>query len=405
MDLSALRSKKKEKADYMAEEITKVIKTFGKREPGSEGETQAVNYMADQLKELCDDVKVEEFDVQPAAFMGWIYISVTLALIGIGLYFVLPILTIVFILAAMILMIGQFVLYRQIIDKLFKSYKSHNITAVIHPEGEVKRRIFFNGHPDAAYEWTVNYHLGGIAFATHFLTTMAGVVYIFGIALASVIINGFGFKVNEGILRLLGYISFAFVPFLVGMYFLWNERMVVDGANDNLTGCYMGISVLKAIKEAGVKFENTEVGVLISGSEEAGLRGAKAWCKAHENDYKDCETLIFAYDTIHEGKFLCVNKLDLNLTVKADEHASNLFVNAAKKLGIQCGVGSVPLGATDSAAFNQGGFKATGITAMDHNLQDYYHTRRDTYDNLELKGLADCYEVSVQVLEDFDNGL
>ncbi|HRR90576.1 MAG TPA: hypothetical protein P5161_07350, partial [Eubacteriales bacterium] len=45
------------------------------------------------------------------------------------------------------------------------------------------------------------------------------------------------------------------------------------------------------------------------------------------------------------------------------------------------------------------------ITGMDHNLQDYYHTRRDTYDNLDEKGLADCFAVSVQVLEDLENGV
>ena len=59
--------------------------------------------------------------------------------------------------------------------------------------------------------------------------------------------------------------------------------------------------------------------------------------------------------------------------------------------------------ATDSAAFNQGGFRATGITAMNHNLQNYYHTRYDSSDNLDLGALADCFAVSVQVLEDLEN--
>ena len=201
-----------------------------------------------------------------------------------------------------------------------------------------------------------------------------------------------------------GIAVLVFAPFLFLMYFMWDPKTIVDGANDNLTGCYMGIALMKALKDEGVEFENTEVGVIISGSEEAGLRGAKAWCKAHKDDYKDVETLIFAFDTIHEGEFLYVNDRDLNLTVKADRHASDLFKNSADELGINSSEGAVPLGATDSAAFNQGGFKATGITAMDHNLKDYYHTRRDSYDNLDLGCLADCYEVTVQTLKNFDEG-
>lgn len=403
MDLSKIRATKHDSAKYMEEEITKVIKTFGKRDPGSQGETDAINYMAEQLKEYSDDVKVEPFDVYPGSFMGWIYFSVTLVLIGIGVYFIMPILTVILELIAMALMLGQFLLYREMIDKLFVKKTSHNITAVKKPTGEVKRRIFFNGHPDSAYEWTLNYHVGGWAFIGHFFLTMMAVIYLAVISVVSMVINGVGPEINEGVTRTLGYVALGTIPVFVGMYFLWNEKQVVDGANDNLTGCYMGIAIMKALKEQGIELENTEVGVIITGSEEAGLRGAKAWVKAHKDDYKDVETIIFAYDTIHEGKFLGANYKDLNGFVPADKTATDMFVNAAKELDIKCSLTTVPLGATDSAAFNQGGFKAVGITAMDHNLQDYYHTRRDTYDNLDLKGLADCFEISVKALENFEN--
>ena len=404
MDLSKVKATKQESAKFMEEEITKVIKTFGKRDPGSQGETDAINYMAEQLKEYSDEVKVEPFDVYPGSFFGWIYFSVTLVLIGIAAYFIMPIITIVLVLLAMVLMLGQFLLYRQMIDKLFKKKVSHNVTAIKKPTGEVKRRIFFNGHPDSAYEWTLNYYIGGWGFIAHFLLTMASVIYVAGISIASMVINeGVGPEINDGVTRILGYVALGTLPIFVGMYFMWNEKQVVDGANDNLTGCYMGIAILKALKEQGIELENTEVGVILTGSEEAGLRGAKAWAKAHKNEYKDVETYIFAYDTIHEGRFLGANYKDLNGFVPADKTATDMFMDAAKELDIKCSLTTVPLGATDSAAFNQGGFKAVGITAMDHNLQDYYHTRRDTYDNLDVQGLADCFEVSVQVLENFEN--
>jgi len=61
-------------------------------------------------------------------------------------------------------------------------------------------------------------------------------------------------------------------------------------------------------------------------------------------------------------------------------------------------------GATDSAAFAQAGFRATGVTGLNHKLEDYYHTRRDTYDNMNKEGLAGCFAVSVKALEMFDNG-
>ena len=202
----------------------------------------------------------------------------------------------------------------------------------------------------------------------------------------------------------LGFAVMIFVPCLVGMYFMWDEHTIVDGANDNLTGCYMGIAILKALKDEGIELEHTEVGVIISGSEEAGLRGAMAWAKAHKEEFSDVPTWIYSYDTIHESRFLGVSYRDLNGTVKSDKEVSDSFIEAAKQLDIHCIKSWVPPfgGATDNAAFLKAGFKSTGITALDHNLQPYYHTMKDNADNLNKECLADCYAVSVKCLENFD---
>jgi|AGTN01.2.fsa_nt_gi hypothetical protein len=37
---------------------------------------------------------------------------------------------------------------------------------------------------------------------------------------------------------------------------------------------------------------------------------------------------------------------------------------------------------------------------MSHNLKKYYHTLDDSYDNMDLAALADCYEACVQLVED-----
>ena len=100
------------------------------------------------------------------------------------------------------------------------------------------------------------------------------------------------------------------------------------------------------------------------------------------------------------------NYRDLNGTVKTDKDANDLFMEAAEELGIHCIKGWVPPlgGATDTAAFTQGGFRSGGITGLNHKLENYYHTRRDSYDNLNKQGLAECYAISAKVLEKFDDG-
>ena len=46
----------------------------------------------------------------------------------------------------------------------------------------------------------------------------------------------------------------------------------------------MGITLLREMEQHGINLENTEVGVILTGSEEAGLRGAKAWTAAHQDE-------------------------------------------------------------------------------------------------------------------------
>lgn len=409
MDLKKIIDKKDQMANYMVDEITHIIKTFGKRDPGSEGEKKACEYMAKVLKEDCgcDSVKVESFKENPGSFYGWLYLTFTMVFVGMALMFVIPSISIILILAGFVLAFLQFGLYKKVVDKLFKEKTGHNVYAIKKCTGETKRRIIFNGHPDAAWEWPVNYALGGVGFEGHAIISAVGAAYYLVLSIITTIKYGAVSSITSDPKLLKCYlIGLIFVPFMFGMYFMVNYKRVVDGANDNLSGCYMGISILKALKDEGIELENTEIGVILTGSEEAGLRGSMAWCEAHKGEFDDVPTFIYSYDTIHDPKQLMTNYRDLNGTVAVDKDVSDLFMESAEELGIFCKKGWVPPlgGATDSAAFAKAGFRATGITGLNHKLESYYHTRRDTYDNMNEEGLANCYAVSVKVLEKFDNG-
>ena len=402
MDLGKIIAKKREAAEYMVKEITYICKNLGKRDPGSEGEKKACEYMAKVLKEDCgcDRADVESFSENPGSFFGWLFFTLTFVLAAVVLYFFAPIASVILIVLGLILALLQFGLYIKAVDIFFPKKTGHNVTAIKKCTGETKRRIIFNGHPDAAWEWPVNYALGGVGFEGHALIGFAGAFYYLILSIIQVAVNGSAGADISTPLGKAGLWGLIFVPFIFGLYFMVNYRRVVDGANDNLSGCYMGIALLKALKDEGIEFENTELGVVLTGSEEAGLRGAKAWCEAHKDEFNDVPTFIYSFDTIHDPNFLMVNYRDLNATVKADTDASDLFMEAADELNIQCKRGMVPPlgGATDSAAFAQAGLRSAGITGLNHKLESYYHTRRDSYDNMNLDGLADCFAATVKVL-------
>ena len=143
-----------------------------------------------------------------------------------------------------------------------------------------------------------------------------------------------------------------------------------------------------------------------STQEEIGLRGSKAWVEMHKDEFKDVPTFIYSFDTINDPKYLMSNYRDLNGTVKCDKDVADLFMEGAKEAGVPCQKGWVPPlgGATDSAAFAQGGFRTAGITGLNHKLERYYHTRLDTYTNMNKQGIANCFAATVKTLELFDKG-
>ena len=84
MDLKKIINKKNEAAKYMVDEITHICKDFEKRDPGSKGEYQACEYMADVLKKDCgcERADVEAFKENPGSFFGWIFFTISFVLLA-----------------------------------------------------------------------------------------------------------------------------------------------------------------------------------------------------------------------------------------------------------------------------------------------------------------------------------
>ena len=381
---------------FALREITHICRDMKKRAPGSEGEREAALYMAASLEKDCGctDVRIETFQVHPASFYSYFYFSAAFDTLCAAGFFIHPWLSILFGCLAFLIFVFHFVLYKKPIDPLCPEKESVNVTAVRRCSGEVRQRVFLNGHIDAAWEFPLNYRFGGIVFEIPGIAALCGVLFYIGLSVC--VLCGAGGWVRNAALY-----GLVFVPFFIAVAFTYDPKRVVDGANDNLSGCYIGMAILHEMEERGITLEHTEVGVILTGCEEAGLRGAKAWAEAHKGEYEDVPTCIICYDTIHDPKHLAVNTKDLNGTVKSDPGLCELFLRAAEKAGVPCKRDIVPLlgGSTDSAAFTQGGFRSTGVTGLNHVLEDYYHTRRDSYDHLNEEGLENCISATVALID------
>jgi hypothetical protein len=178
-------------ANYAARSIKKVCKEIGPRFSGSEAEKKGIEYMAEDLKTCCDDVKIDSFSVHPKAFLGWIPFSVVLmtissVLVFLGQYFEIAPLFYVSVALSLICIfsiITEFLFYKETLDPFLPKKTSYNTYGVRKATGETKRRIIFCGHADSSMEWCFSYYGGSKLMITVLGGGALGMFYVFAASL------------------------------------------------------------------------------------------------------------------------------------------------------------------------------------------------------------------------------
>ena len=390
--------------DYAVDEIKAICSAYGPRPCGAESDIAAQKYMLESIKKYSDEAWRECFRVNPDAFMSFVPIAGacmygataanilaatkckkgalgSLGLIGTALSGI----------------VGEFLLYKKPLDPFFKEKEGGNIIAVRKASGETKRRIILSGHTDSAPEWTYTYKFGSNGSYVVLVPAIAGLLYTGATAVVN--LTSKNKKLKKGMS--LGQLAFA--PAYAGLFNFTNSKRYVEGANDDLSGCYVSAAVMKYLSDNDIRFENTEVVCLLAGGEECGLRGSKAFFEAHPEYKKDgVETIFVGFDTIRDEDYMMIYERDMTGTVANDKAVCELLKNAAAKCGKDVPVGAIPLGSTDAAAASQAGIKAASFVAMDPAPADYYHTRRDTADILVPETIEKTIEIALQTVFDFD---
>ncbi|MFA5449439.1 MAG: M20/M25/M40 family metallo-hydrolase [Clostridia bacterium] len=393
---------KEDAVGYSVDTINYICQNIPPREAGSSAEKAAQEYLAKELidSRWADTAVLQPFTVSPKAFMGFSRIIPVLIALGIILFYWLPWAPIAAGVLSLVVLVFEFILYWRFLDPFYPKSTSHNLIATKKPEGEVKRRIIFSGHIDAAYEWTIFYKFGKGVYLGGIVSAIIGLITGIVISAISITYTRASFEAN---FLWMIIVMAIFTPGYLSLFLYSNFNRVVPGANDNLTGCLTAVSVLKYLKEAKISFANTEVVCLITGSEEAGLRGAKAFTKEYSDYLKEVETVFVGLETFRDSEHMSIFAKDLSGTVKNDPKAVALLDKAAA-LHFENPLphASVFLGATDGAAFTQAGIPACTLGAMDPAPANYYHTRRDTPDNLNPQCIGNAISIAVSSVEVFD---
>lgn len=378
--------KVREYTNYAIKSIKNVCKNFGPRPVGSEAETKAQEYMQADLEKFCDTVERKEYKCSDKAFMSWVKIGSVLMILNVIMFTLgIPVAGLALSAITLFLILGEFIFYKPVLDVFFPKVTSGNVYGVRKAGGETKKRIILCGHTDSAFEWTYTYKGGRPVVALIIVTAVISILLGLGSNIYAMIhfsgVTGGIVWGEEGnlVLKILAVLMYITVPVLAMAFKFVNYKLPVPGVTDNLTGCFISSAAVKFLADNDIRFENTEVAVLLAGGEEAGLRGSKAFAKQYAdmlND-KSVETVFVCIDTICQLEFAKIYEKDMTGMVKNDKRVVALMKNAADNIGLDVKVGPIELGSTDAAAMSQAGVPAAAFVAMDPAPARYYHTRLD----------------------------
>jgi aminopeptidase YwaD len=388
--------------EYMYRFVETVLKEIGPRESCSESERRLGRQLVDMWSALGHDVRTERFACHPTAFLGFIPFSALLYLAATICYWFAPFLCFALAGLSLTAIVLELLRYREFVDPLFPAADGENIVAIVRPRGEVRRRVIVSAHQDSAYEFNLWFFLKNaavpvmlIAFAAVFVPLVGGLAK----SLAGTAANRHAFDVA-------GYVCMALYPF-VGLHLFFHTYVVVPGAMDDLAGIGVVAGVAKALADArqdgAPLLEHTEVRLLATSSEEAGLRGAKRYVRTHKQELTEVPTYGLFIDGVYDERFLGVITRELFTGARHDARLVQLARDVAASHRWPILPHMLPVGATDAAAFSVEGVPSVCLVCADTSrLTPNYHTRLDTIAYVRPESLGVMLQVVFDMIERID---
>ena len=382
-----------------------VVERYPNRLAGTEACRNAANRIEEEFIKNCDtdSVKVEDFTVHPKSFLKYIPGLVVLYFIGaVLLYFGFPLPALLVYALALFIFYAQFARYWELLDPLFPKATGYNVYGSIEPEGEVKQQIVVSAHHDAAYVFQL------LAHAPKYYAKLinAGILFL----LLGFLVSLIGTVLALFHVHIPWWVSVALIAggvFQLPLAFFTTEE-VSPAAGDNMIAVAIASETAKLFhqaKQAGTNpLRHTRLIVASFDAEEAGLRGARAFCKQHGEELLRTKTYVFNIDTLYKLEDLSFLVKDLNATVKLSRAMAQDCVDTAESLGYRSGIAVMPFGAgsTDAAEFGKLGVEAINMAGISFDISKFgeglvYHTRNDVTKYIE----PELVEAALRIVRDY----
>ena len=214
-------------------------------------------------------------------------------------------------------------------------------------------------------------------------------------AVAGPLLAGAGALLGVTAVRRLGaVVSAAFTLAMVDI----GRRGTVPGANDNLTGVAVLLSVARALEREPVS--GLRVMLVSTGSEESFMEGMLGFARRHFPQLPPDSTWVVCVDTVGSPDLLVLEGEGMLGVREYGKDFVGLVHDCARRLGIDVWQGLRLRNATDGVVALMAGYPTAAIGSVDsYKIPTNYHWPTDTPENVDYGSVADCARLCREVIE------
>ncbi|HOS93610.1 MAG TPA: M28 family peptidase [Armatimonadota bacterium] len=363
--------------------IEHLSEAIGPRPCGSEGEHRAAEWVASRLRDLAFEVTQETFRCAPGFALTFLLLTLT-SFAALGLMGRCPACALAMALAALIGFVAEG-LGRPVVSRLLPQTESRNTVGRRAATARAARVVVVTAHIDSAY--------AGLVFRPRVVRWFRAIfVGLLGAMIYTLVLCALQLRCTvPDWVTLPAAAHLYWVALCLTHQVIWAKP--VPGAGDNASG----VAALLAVAEELPPLATTEVWLVATGAEEAGLYGMSHLLSSHA--FARDRTMFVNIDNVGAGPLRLISHEGILVPMAADPGILEAAKKAMAALGLECRVEAYRTLPVESAVALASGYRALSIMG---SLQ-HWHQECDVAARVDASVAAQAAGVVTEMLVRWDS--
>lgn len=378
--------------DKLQQDVRHIVEEIGPRTAGTTGEAKAKDFIEASLRSMGINPQVDPF-LTPKSYSYYYGLLYVLGALGAFLLLTQKPLLALVLGSVLVVLFYLENLTKISLGSFFPQGLSHNIWVPLAAQEEASRRVILTAHYDSSRS--------GISFSPRWVRWFRKSFLISFYSLVSLPVLSLLFFLSDARI----FLDLAILPGIVltlATVSLFHREFygeVTPGANDNASGVGLLLGVGREILERPMK--NTEVDLLFTGAEEAGLVGMTSFLRKYPG--KTRGSYIVNVDSVGAGKLKYLRSEGMMRRFRANQYLTAKAYEIAKDHPEwQIRPVDFRLVSTDATAALARGFQAMTVMALnEEGIVPNWHWR-DSLEGIDWKTVETAREFIRELLRKID---